>query len=477
MLTRPISRALRVAISNNTITNGVGFSGGCPGDACTWYTQNTRLPPSTQVTNCNRTMRTMGVSCGDHNPSDYPCTPNAAVPWCAPGYAQVKSPCGIFSGGWGSNGRDMRDLPSSITPAAVWQAGAEVEVAWTVVANHGGGYIYRLCPSDSSLSEECFQENILPFRGNVQILVDLDGNKVSEVEALRLATGTFPAGSEWTRNPIPMELGIGRPIPGLPGMYGRGPFPYSIQDRVMVPADLPTGNYVLSFRWDAEQTKQVWSQCSDVHIVNPKQSKMSVSNDFGIKRTPPSNVCLGSSVGLDVDDCNAWGALYDALDGPNWPKEWDQGCAGQRADPCGCNNDWRKSIVCDTKRDYLRITELYIMGEQVSGVLPKTISNLTELVSVSFVGTSIKGSLPSSLGEMAKLTMIWFDHNALLGGEIPQSFSQLKDVSAFELHRSAFAGYLPNMDYLSIADCTLADMVFKCPLPPGAEACGAQCQL
>lgn len=52
-------------------------------------------------------MRTMGVNCGDTNPTDFPCTEGAGVPWCAPGTAEVKSPCGIFSGGYNSNGRDM----------------------------------------------------------------------------------------------------------------------------------------------------------------------------------------------------------------------------------------------------------------------------------------------------------------------------------------------------------------------------------
>merc|ERR1712093_343079 len=33
-------------------------------------------------------------------------------------------------------------------------------------------------------------------------------------------------------------------------------------DQVQVPNDLPEGDYILSFRWDCEQTFQVWSQCA-----------------------------------------------------------------------------------------------------------------------------------------------------------------------------------------------------------------------
>ena len=37
-----------------------------------------------------------------------------------------------------------------------------------------------------------------------------------------------------------------------------------ISDKVIIPADLPAGDYVLGWRWDAEETAQVWSNCADV---------------------------------------------------------------------------------------------------------------------------------------------------------------------------------------------------------------------
>ena len=44
-------------------------------------------------------------------------------------------------------------MPTNTT----WTAGTEVTVAWTLKAQHGGGYQYRLCPAASDLVEECFQ--------------------------------------------------------------------------------------------------------------------------------------------------------------------------------------------------------------------------------------------------------------------------------------------------------------------------------
>ncbi len=46
-----------------------------------------------------------------------------------------------------------------------WEQGSTVEVSWSIEANHGGGYLYRLCPADSELDEDCFRKNPLEFTG------------------------------------------------------------------------------------------------------------------------------------------------------------------------------------------------------------------------------------------------------------------------------------------------------------------------
>jgi hypothetical protein len=47
----------------------------------------------------------------------------------------------------------------------------------------------------------------------------------------------------------------------------RDKFRFNIIDTVEVPADLPSGEYMLSFRWDCEQTSQVWAQCADITVI------------------------------------------------------------------------------------------------------------------------------------------------------------------------------------------------------------------
>ena len=44
-------------------------------------------------------------------------------------------------------------------------------------------------------------------------------------------------------------------------------FNFNIIDKVQIPKDLAPGDYVLSFRWDCEQTPKIWANCADVTIA------------------------------------------------------------------------------------------------------------------------------------------------------------------------------------------------------------------
>lgn len=145
------------------------------------------------------------------------------MPWRAPGTAPVLgSGCGIAGGSplplpnggtpppGVKQGMDGLKLPE--TKPTVWRKGDVVEVAWAITANHGGGYSWRLCKKGGEVSEECFQQNVLRFAGNVSWLQYSDKipNRKGFIKLPRfelplviVAEGTFPKGSQWARNPIP----------------------------------------------------------------------------------------------------------------------------------------------------------------------------------------------------------------------------------------------------------------------------------
>lgn len=236
-------------------------------------------------------------------------TAKEKMPWRAPGSAPVFSPCGHDGGnpkgcpvgnrdpggcdlgGYG-HGPDARLLPGNLRPE-IWKAGDVVEVGWGITANHGGGYSYRLCrlPAEGrgGVTEACFQQTPLSFVGDTQWIHFDTGSRV-EIPAVRSSEGTTPAGSQWTRNPVPGcfnnapgqyktngNNGICNgpqfepPIPGLYGFNSNMPygkkFPgHHIVDMLQVPSHLAPGDYVISFRYDCEQTSQVWATCGDVRI-------------------------------------------------------------------------------------------------------------------------------------------------------------------------------------------------------------------
>merc|ERR1719482_2389305 len=126
-----------------------------------------------------------------------------------------------------------------------------------------------------------------------------DGNKHTQLEfnATRVSVGTVPTGSMWAKNPIPrgpwqweQEGPSFEPVcqeseeckatatspsktdfPCRCSGNSNGPVllpNLEIVDAIKIPANLKPGNYVLQWRWDCEETDQVWASCSDVVITD-----------------------------------------------------------------------------------------------------------------------------------------------------------------------------------------------------------------
>merc|ERR1712039_610055 len=89
-----------------------------------------------------------------------------------------------------------------------WAAGSVQEVARAILANHGGGYQYRLCPKSSEPTEKCFQSHPLRFAGNtttIRMVQQAARARIPDfdIPAMDVNIGTKPKGSLWRRNPVP----------------------------------------------------------------------------------------------------------------------------------------------------------------------------------------------------------------------------------------------------------------------------------
>ena len=258
-----------------------------------------------KATICDPEMRTVntGAECGAEDDYYY------YSPWRAPGSAGVFDSCGLAGGHTGDCPDDdpancfgghyvatkhamQGDAGSQLAPrttSTTWTAGEAVEVAFNMMANHGGGYQYRLCPADEALTEACFFRTPLEFVGQSSFRWDAkegQGGLRTWFDGDYVSTGTLPAGSTWAKNPLPRN-DVGNTGPGFApkcdevegcdvyskdkqdcrcsGMWG--PYNVEVVDRVRIPASLPPGDYVLGWRWDCEESNQIWASCSDVTVV------------------------------------------------------------------------------------------------------------------------------------------------------------------------------------------------------------------
>jgi len=151
------------------------------------------------------------------------------------------------------------------TPSiTTWVRGVNQEVYWESKAYHRGGYAYRLCKVKKGkiwkVTEECFQKGHLKFAGDTTwTYYDTKGDAPFNPDnwiakpIVKTNIGTNPEGSEWAKVNLPSEL--------LGGTH------WAFKDLVEVPEDLEPGEYVLSFRWDCQQSPQVWNSCANIQIV------------------------------------------------------------------------------------------------------------------------------------------------------------------------------------------------------------------
>merc|ERR1712048_323222 len=170
-----------------------------------------------------------------------------------------------------------------------WVAGSVVEVSWAIEANHGGGYQYRLAPKSGPLNEETFQKLPLKFVGQQTLRWGGINGKNISIDGVYVSEGTVPAESTWVLNPIPRNdfaqtgkgfappcAAYGIDVSKCQGMEdGQSADPdLEIIDRVQIPENLPAGEYVLGWRWDCEESNQIWQSCSDVTVMGKRVSTL-----------------------------------------------------------------------------------------------------------------------------------------------------------------------------------------------------------
>jgi hypothetical protein len=161
---------------------------------------------------------------------------------------------------------------------------------------------YRLHPLSEELSEAVFQRTPMEFATDYTTLEWADGQQ-QRIPTTLVSEGTLPVGGTWAKNPLPHADQQGPPEFAPPCgnvsdtrdsccsypwplkgnhtadapcaklsdrqhcCFGRDPVGVLVLDKLVVPAHIEPGQWVLGFRWDCERSAQVWQSCADVTIV------------------------------------------------------------------------------------------------------------------------------------------------------------------------------------------------------------------
>merc|ERR1712224_547847 len=233
-------------------------------DGCGWLTNGVEIPG--RPTLIDPDLLTTAESIAD--PLDHQGV--ATRPWRSPGNAPVDSPCGNNQFHSELDGLDLPPNPAHTT----WRQGEVVTVASSLYINHGGGWSWRLCPKSASVTEACFQEHILDFANATQTLRFTDGHDVV-IPARHTQDG------KWARNPVPAALEEENGAHDLQSPLAAGAFQFpmpvaglipsqwdfSVVESVIIPETIAPGEYLLSWRWDCELSRQVWLNCADITVV------------------------------------------------------------------------------------------------------------------------------------------------------------------------------------------------------------------
>lgn len=161
--------------------------------------------------------------------------------------------------------------------------------------------------------------------------------------------------------------------------------------------------------------------------------------------------------------------LYHSTNGPKWTKStnWLKG------DPCG-SPGWY-GIRCSGGH----VQQLLLQQNQLTGSLPASLGNLTEVTVASLdCFNSIGGTLPASIGSMTKCFCFTMASDKL-SGTIPSSICDMSALSILHLGGESLTTPLPScMGSLvnQMSSCGLETEAFKCPLPSWATSkCDATC--
>lgn len=160
------------------------------------------------------------------------------------------------------------------------------------------------------------------------------------------------------------------------------------------------------------------------------------------------------SQAVDINDSLALVDLYDSTDGANW----------------NSNTNWLTGNVSTwtgVTVENGRVTSLSLNDNNLSGSIPSSIENLTELRYLDFAGNHLNGNIPSTLGNLENIIILYLQGNQL-SGSIPSSLGNLTKCTYFSLGNNNLTDNIPSSlgNLLSVQSFYLGDNQLNGTIPP-----------
>ena len=123
--------------------------------------------------------------------------------------------------------------------------------------------------------------------------------------------------------------------------------------------------------------------------------------------------------------------LYNSTDGANWTNKFNW----LTSNPI---DTWNGITVSDG-----RVTGIYLYDNNLSGTIPASLGNLSEMKILNIYGNAITGEIPLELMNLSKLTTLLLSDNAL-SGPIPSEIANLTVLTHLGLSRNSLSGIIPS---------------------------------
>lgn len=151
--------------------------------------------------------------------------------------------------------------------------------------------------------------------------------------------------------------------------------------------------------------------------------------------------------------------FYNSTNGPSWTTR-----AGWLGPP-GTECSWY-GITCDSGQTTVQTLSMDL-GQNVSGTLPPSLGNLTNLRGLVVNYCNLSGSIPRELGRLTRLTALMFYNNRLTGS-IPSELGNLTNLVTFNVAVNGLSGQIPSSlgNLRGLGEFQIQENQLSGPIPP-----------